>query len=130
MSGSVLLLSWLLSAGTMSYQLGVQQGDILAGYQAPPSTFATTLGVEALFFKTFFFSVSVTTWETTHGGLSFNPAESLYTFSAGARTHGVEIGLRHECDHITLSSFDGAANGFMANKTELYVSVSGSFSPF
>ena len=61
---------------------------------------------------------------------SFNPAESLYVFAAGARTHGFEIGIRHECDHITLSSFDGMPNGFMANKTEMYVSVSGSFSPF
>jgi len=128
--GNVLLLSWLLSVGTMNYQLGVQQGDVLAGYQVPPSTFATTLKVEGLLWQHVFFSASVTTWETTHGGLSFNPAESLYTFSAGARTHGVEIGIRHECDHITLSSFGGAGDGFMANKTEVYVSVSGSFSPF
>jgi hypothetical protein len=130
MSGGVLLLSWLLSVGSLNLQQAVQQGGTLAGYQSPANTFSTTLGVEALVLSYVFISASVTTYETWRSGFSFAPSQSLYTFSAGARTHGVEIGIRHECDHITLSSFDGIPNAFMANRTEVYVSVSGSFSPF
>lgn len=129
MSGGVLLLSWLLSVGTVNYQLGVQQGDVLAGYRTPPGTFATTLGVEGLLWEHVFASADVTTWERFNGG-GFSPSQSLYTFSVGARTNGIEVGLRHECDHITLSSFVDGPMGFASVRTEAYVSVRGSFSPF
>ena len=130
MSSGILVLSWLLSVGSLNLQQAIQQGSTLAGYQAPSGTFATTLAVEGLLWDHVFMGASVTTYEKFNGGASFSPSESLYTFAVGARTHGVEIGIRHECDHITLSDPFASVGGFYANKTEVYVSVSGKFSPF
>ncbi len=128
-----LVLTHFLSLGIMSYQAEYHMGpQNVTPYDTPSGTFQTTFGVEALFADHLFAAGSVQTWETAPANAegTFGPMQSIYTFSVGARLAGIEIGWRHECDHISLSDFSLPAEGFLANRDELYMSFTGRLKVF
>lgn len=116
-----LVLSYFLSIGTLSYNAQVLTMLGPAEIATPDRTFQTTLGVELQAFDNHLFAGgSVQTWETIYG-LVFAPSESLYVFSAGIRFDGLELGYRHECDHLTLSEMILPMKGFGGNRDEIYL---------
>ena len=124
-------MTWLaflysLTLGTMHYALGTQDSAILAGYLTPPGTFTTNLSAELIMGQIAFLRGSVETWETQNTIGLFNPSQSFYTVTVGIRSHGIELGYVHECDHMTLSSFLWPDSGFMANRDSVYLKFSGS----
>lgn len=114
-----LALAYLLSAGTLDYNACQPSINFV---QSPPDSFQTTLGLEAQMIDNHVFAGgTIETWETSDVKSYFSPWESLYTFNAGLRFGGFEAGYRHECDHITLGTFNPPP-GFFANKDEVYAS--------
>jgi hypothetical protein len=125
-----LALAWFLRLGTIHYTGEFVNPPLEVLLWTPPNSYATTLGVEAeLFDDHVFAGGSVETWESSNGVL-FSPSQSIYRFGVGARLNGIEIGWQHECDHVTLSSFDTKPCGFMANRDEFYVSYTGKIKVF
>ncbi len=128
-----LVLSFFFSLGTLSYQ-----GQIFnpAGsamfFTMPIPSFQTTFGVEAqLLDNHLFIGGSAETWESPTGSIYFAPSEAFYSFSAGLRLSGFEIGYRHECDHPIVNSWsDSVLNGYGANRDEFYLSYRGSIKIF
>jgi hypothetical protein len=113
-----LVLAYFLSFGTLNYVAGP---DTTPWVQSPANSYQTTLGVEAQMINNHLFAGgTVGTWESSDGNL-FAPWESLYTFNAGFRYAGFELGYMHECDHVTLSVGDPML-GLPSNKDEFYVS--------
>jgi len=124
-------MTWLaflytLSLGTMHYQLATQDSASLSAYMTPPGTFTTNLSAELIVGQLAFLRGSVETWETSNRTGLFNPSQSFYTVTVGIRSHGIELGYTHECDHMTLSSFLWPDSGFMANRDSVYLKFSGS----
>jgi hypothetical protein len=122
----------MISIGTLNYQAEFENPPIEAFYITQPGTYQTKFGAELLFMDHFFVGGSVETWETVDIHNLFAPNQSLYVFSAGARTHGLEIKFTHECDHITLpGALDMIPNqGFLANRNELTISYHGEIKLF
>ena len=121
-----LALAYLLSVGSLDYSGIMVSPNGSTNYQTPANTYQTTLGAEAQLFNNHIFAGgTVQTWESSLGTGLFSPAESLYTFNAGLRFKGFELGYRHECDHITLSDFNAKLQGFAGNRTEVYFSYIG-----
>jgi len=111
---NILLLSFLLSAGAV-------QNDA-------PWAMETTLGVEATIAQYVFIDATVTTWEMPRTWDAYMPFESLYTFSAGIRFSGFELGVYHECDHAVDSGI--LLPSFGAMRTELRASYRASIGVF
>lgn len=118
-----LVLSYFLSLGTLSYQAEFINPPIEAFYLTPKGTFVETFGVELQVADIAFVGGSVQTWETTGGAAGmFSPTQSLYVFNVGVRKNGLEMGWRWECDHMTLAGTLISDQGFLSNKSEIYLS--------
>jgi hypothetical protein len=122
-----LALAYMVSIGTMSYQMEYINPPIEAFYLTPQGTFSEKLGVEAQIFDDLvFIGGSVETWESIGGSQGmFSPSQSLYVFNAGVRKNGIEFGWRWECDHMTLPGTQIPNQGFLGNKSEIYFSYHG-----
>ena len=127
-----LVLSYFLSIGTLSYTGQITDTNGFAVFNAPQSSFQTTLGVEAQAFDNHvFLANSVETWESTSPGGGFSPFEAFYVFSVGMRGWGFEVGYRHECDHPVAYIFGQTFfEGISVNKDELYLSFTGKLNVF
>ena len=122
-----LVLSYFLSLGTLSYQMQFVSDPV---HFSTPNSFQSTLGIEALIAEHVFVGGSVQTYEKMTVDTPFSPWESLYSFKAGLRGWGFEIGYRHECDHLVLEGFATLYDGFWQNRDELYVSYTGHLKVF
>ena len=127
-----LAFAYFLSLGTLSYHGQIFDpggyGDMILS-----SSYQTTLGVEAqLFDDHAFIGGSVQTWESQIDLVNFAPSEGIYTFSAGLRGWGFEIGYRHECDHAIMDTWAHSypTQGFLVMRDEFYVSYSGIINMF
>ena len=126
-----LMLSYFLSIGTMNYQAEFINPPVEAFYLTPKGTFAETFGVELEIAEIGFIGGSVETWETTGGSQGmFSPSQSMYVFNVGIRKNGLEFGWKWECDHMTLPGTEIPDQGFLANKSEFYLSYHGSVKIF
>lgn len=119
-----LALAYIISLGTMNYQMEYINPPIRAFYLTPEGTCSETFGAEVqLFDDLIFIGGSVETWENAGGSKGmFSPSQSLYVFNAGVRKNGVEFGWRWECDHMTLPGTFIPDQGFLGNKSEVYIS--------
>ena len=121
-----LALTYLISLGTMQYDLVIPNSEFLT----PKNTVTTTLGIEALFAEHFFISGSVETWEQMDStSIYFYPMESLYKINAGLRWNGLEIGFKHECDHPVVSN-SILLKGFFTSQSSFYLSYTGKLNIF
>lgn len=126
-----LVLSYLVTLGTMNYQAEFINPPIEAFYLTPKGTFVETFGVELQIAEIGFIGGSAETWETTGGAAGmFSPTQSLYAFTIGARKNGLEFGWKWECDHMTLPGTLIPNQGFLANKSEIYIQYKGSVKLF
>ena len=126
-----LMLSYFVTIGTLHYGAEFINPPIAAEYLTPPGTFTETFGVELQIAEIGFIGGSVETWETVGGSQGmFSPSQSLYVFNAGVRKNGIELGWRWECDHMTLPGTFIPDQGFLANKSEIYLSYHGSVKLF
>jgi hypothetical protein len=128
-----LAFAYFFSLGTLSYTGETFDAHDIAMFTASENSFQTTLGVEAqLFDNHVFVGGSVETWESALDLTNFAPSEAFYTFSAGLRAWGFELGFRHECDHPILSRWDGSLSPqwFGVMKDEFYLSFCGALKVF
>ena len=130
-----LTLTYFITLGTLNQDISLfQKSDFLQVY-LPKNTVEASIGMELLLAEHLFISGGVETYATPSSAVPyFNPSESLYTLGAGVRFGGFEIGMKHECDHITESSnrevISGGATGFAGTKTEFYLSFKGTMKIF
>jgi hypothetical protein len=120
-----LTLLYTLSFGTVSYQSAL--------LSTPLESFSTVLSVELQAFDNhLFLSSGVETWETAQSLASFAPFQALYTFSAGLRLGGFELGYRHECDHPVISniSLQPMLYAFLNVRNTFYISFKGKLNVF
>lgn len=130
-----LALSYFIMAGTIAQDHSIfLPGSIresnIAMFSTPQNAFEITLGAEFLIAEHFFIGGSVETMEDPKTSIFFSPFQSNYKFGGGMRWAGFELGLRHECDHITLGELQQTNGGYGMVSTEFYVSFKGSMKIF
>jgi len=123
------VLNLLISLGTVSYQGLYYSPGNYAVYATDAGTLQETIGAEVVFKGILFAGASVQTWDIYNGRL-FSPLESFYVFNAGVRWNGVEVGWRHECDHLTLAGMSMPSQGFGSERNDVYVTYKTSINLF
>lgn len=100
MSALGLVFSWFIMLGYVPDHVdSIYEGLRVKSVESNKS-FVTTLGVEASIFEHMKLWGSVETYEYSTGDSAyFLPYRSDYMFGAAIYADGVEIGVKHECDH-------------------------------
>jgi hypothetical protein len=62
-------------------------------------------------------------FDSSSGGLGFYPYRADYTAGAAIYADGIELGIRHECDHPVVA---GSTQGYYYSmETQIYIKISG-----
>ena len=125
-----LVLSFFLTAGLNLHQsVAIQEPDHYAYWEAPDNALTTTLGAELLSMDHLFIAATVRTEEANWENGMFSPFFSAYSFKAGARFGGFEIGYIDECTHPTLTD-DQHPTLFYDGWAGFYITFKGSMKLF
>ena len=122
-----LILSWALTASWLpSNNQGIAQQPVVSSqYVDSDGCFATKFEVQADVLSHTKLWASVETYETKDvASVGFLPFRADYVAGVALYAKGIELGVRHECDHGV--EWSGSfVPWYWLNQTEVYVKISG-----
>jgi hypothetical protein len=124
-----LTLTWLLTIGYSPIQLSNWNVNSttsaeISGVQS--SYFTTDIGLSAEAWNHVRLSTDIETYEITDlSYTSFFPFRANYTISLALYAKGIELGIRHECDHPIVSTLSVVPEGILMDETTVYIKLSG-----